>query len=138
MFLSKQILIHTYLSQVFESRILSLFAQIRDVYQEARFHFVTCQLELPPIFFSTPGRHGARGCAIVPRSISGAAIRRNPFVPWVGGFQSIGRFRHYQSNMSWPGKSNFPIISRSRARARARARVWETCVSPMRSAMRRS
>lgn len=47
----------------------------------------------------------------------GAVIRRNSLSLWVGGFQSIGRFRHYQSNMSRPGKSNFPIVSRSRARA---------------------
>lgn len=66
----------------------------------------------------------------------GAVIRRNSLSLWVGGFQSIGRFRHYQSNMSRPGKSNFPIVSRSRARARAHTYVKNVRVA--RPAMRRS
>lgn len=66
-------------------------------------------------------------------SRSGAAIRRNPFVPWVGGFP-INRPLPALSEQHEPaGKIElsyrFPF---ARARARARTRVWKTCVSPMR------
>lgn len=129
-YLSKYHAISQYLKYSKRVCILSLFAP-RHIYQEARFH-VTCYIRRSFLRFFFRHQDGiARGG--VRSSRSGAAIRRNPFVRWVGGFQSIGRFRHYQSNMSRPGKSNFPIVSRSRARARgrARARVWKTCVSPI-------